>query len=260
MDNKLIYSENLSDWPLRSGLGFEEDYLIRRFLKSRDKILEAGTAGGRILHALNEKGFNQLYGFDFVPEYIEIAKKRDNSNNINFIVADATDLKYENEFFDSVIYLQQLISNIPDQNSRCKAMKEAFRVLKPGGYAIFSFLSFEAREYSKIHKPFILWLKLIRFIKREHTSIHDQPWIKLPGGKFNFRLFLDQKPYNHWFDRYEAKKILSDSGFKPLFCGMGSDLMEMNIMSCEDFFNFPRAKPGTGMIYFVCQKPIYNDY
>jgi ubiquinone/menaquinone biosynthesis C-methylase UbiE len=260
MDSKSIYSENLSDWPLRSGLRFEEDYLIRRFLRSGDKILEAGTAGGRLLHALNEKGFDQLYGFDFIPEYIEIARQRDNLNTINFIVADATDLKYQNDYFDSVIYLQQIISNIPNRSSRSKAVKEAFRVLKPGGYAIFSFLSFEAREFSKIHKPLILWLKLIRFIKREYRSIHDQPWIKLPGGKFNFRFLLDQKPYNHWFDKYEAIKILSDSGFKPLFCGMGSDLMEMNIMSCEDFFNSPRSKPGTGMIYFVCKKPTNNDY
>jgi ubiquinone/menaquinone biosynthesis C-methylase UbiE len=63
------------------------------------KTVEAGTAGGRILREMKDLGFQELYGYDYVPEFIEQAKQRDASQSISFEVQDATDLTYENSRF-----------------------------------------------------------------------------------------------------------------------------------------------------------------
>jgi len=65
-------------------------------LNKNGKTVEAGTAGGRILREMKDLGFQELYGYDYVSEFIEQAKQREASQSISFEVQDATDLTYEN--------------------------------------------------------------------------------------------------------------------------------------------------------------------
>ena len=96
-DNKTVYSTvEFDSWAKREGLIRSESFLIENYFDSNpiQDTVEAGTAGGRILFDLKRRGFSNLSGFDFVPEFIEQAKKSDSNGKIHFQVMDATRLIY----------------------------------------------------------------------------------------------------------------------------------------------------------------------
>lgn len=77
MNNKNIFStKEYDNWIDRDGLLREEKELIINYLDKSKSTLEAGTASGRILFEMNKLGFTNLTGFDYIPEYIETAKKK----------------------------------------------------------------------------------------------------------------------------------------------------------------------------------------
>lgn len=98
MENKGIYKTfEFKSWADRKGLAIEEEYLITRYLDVSGRTLEAGT--GRILLALKERGFSSLYGFDYISEFIEHARGRDQLKSIRFDIQDASSLEYQDAFF-----------------------------------------------------------------------------------------------------------------------------------------------------------------
>jgi len=138
-DSQRVFAdEEFDHWAHKEELSPSEKVLVPRFLNPALSTLRAGTAGGRIPLALQELGFNNLCGYDIVPGRMAEAKRRDKSGQIRFEVGDATELHYQSESFEQIIYLQQILSMIGDEGSK-KAAAEAFRILKPGGVALFSF-------------------------------------------------------------------------------------------------------------------------
>lgn len=194
VSNKEVYNTVEFDaWADKKGLNEDEKYLIVKYLHKNGKTVEAGTATGRILWEMKDLGFQELYGYDYVPEFIEQAKQREQSQSISFEVQDATALSYQNSDFEQIIYLQQILCFIEEDDKRLKAFREAYRILKNGGTALFSFLSFESR----IKSPFVLYLAYLSMLRRlsgANRSIQYIPWLKL-GGKFNFLALLDRSPY-----------------------------------------------------------------
>lgn len=97
ISNKEVYrTVEFETWADKKGLNEDEKYLIVKYLNKNGKKVEAGTAGGRILREMKDLGFQELYGYDYVPEFIEQAKQREASQSISFEVQDATDLNCEN--------------------------------------------------------------------------------------------------------------------------------------------------------------------
>jgi len=163
INNKEVYrTVEFETWADKKGLNQDEKYLIVKYLNKNGKTVEAGTAGGRILREMKDLGFQYLYGYDYVPEFIEQAKQRDASQSISFEVQDATDLTYENSGFEQIIYLQQIVSFIEEEEKRLKAFREASRILKNGGTVLFSFLSFESR----IKSLFVVYLAYLSMLRR----------------------------------------------------------------------------------------------
>ena len=195
-------------------------------------------------------GFNSLYGFDFVKGFIEEAENRNLDKSISFSIQDATDLVYQNEFFDQAIYLQQIISNIEAPEKRIKALKEAYRVLKKNGTLLISFCSFESKQKDLISKTFMSYLKVLRKINRNNFSIQSLPWFK-HAGKPNWNAFLDKEPYNYWYKTSEAQKILEEVGFTIIAFGYPRNILD-NMMK----FSYKELTHSdyNGHIYFVCKK------
>ncbi len=81
----------------------------------------------------------ELYGVDYSPEMLKLAQKY--AEKCKFKVeleeADARHLPYTNDFFDFVISIA-VIHHIEDSEGRIKALKELYRVLKPGGEAFIT--------------------------------------------------------------------------------------------------------------------------
>ena len=236
-------------WADGKGLNEDEKYLIVKYLNKKGNTVEAGTAAGRILREMKDLGFQELYGYDYVPEFIEQAKQRDASQSISFEVQDATDLTYENSSFEQIIYLQQIVCVIEEEDKRLKALTEAYRILKNGGTALFSFLNFESRIKSPL-VVYLAYLGMLRRLSGSNRSIQYIPWLNL-GGKFNFLALLDRGPYPYWYKIQEAQQMLTKAGFK--IVGVGSSYQISQGKMCDDIESL-KHELTAGMLYFVCKK------
>lgn len=250
-NNKEIYSTVYFDhWAYKVNLLPQEKFLIETYLDKERKTVEAGTAGGRIVLEMQKLGFKYLYGFDFVPELIDKAKQRDTTGSISFDVEDATALNYNDCSFDQLVYLQQIMCLIEDKSLRLTAFKEAYRILRKGGTAIFSFLNFESRAKNTAYLAYLVYLGTLRQLRRSKYPIQYIPWLNL-DGKFNFDALLDRQPYTYWYKLEEAYEFLKKMDFEII--ALGSDFQvsqgKMHV-SLETL----KKEPRKGMLYFVCKK------
>jgi SAM-dependent methyltransferase len=250
-DNKEVYrTVEFDSWAHRGGLIPSERILFEKYLALDADTVEAGTSGGRILLELQKRGGLRLWGFDYVPEFIAQAKKRDLSGKISFAVMDATQVDYPDAKFQQIIYLQQIVSLIESAEGRGRAVREAFRILRPGGTAFFSFLCVESRELSWAYRGFMGWIRILRMLRFSRTGIQYQPWLKL-GGRTNWAALLDRKPHVYWFKTAEAAAMLTAAGFKIVAAGTDEQVTTGTMPASA------RQLQGMAMrghLYFVCTK------
>jgi len=103
---------------------------------SDKKILDVGCGAGGVLRNFIKYGAipENLYGIDLLPDRIETAKKL--SPHINFYLGSATELPFENEFFDIVMQFT-VFTSILDYSMKQKIAQEMLRVLKPDGIILW---------------------------------------------------------------------------------------------------------------------------
>lgn len=250
-DNQKIYdSVEFSNFANRADLLQEEELLLEKYFIKEKKTVEAGTAGGRILFELKKKGYNSLFGYDFVKGFIDEAEKRNIDKSISFSVQDASDLNYDDNMFDQAIYLQQIICNIEDPDKRLKGIKEAYRILNKNGVLLISFCNFDSKKNEFVSRMFITYLKILRTITRKKINIQSLPWLK-HAGKPNWNAFFDREPYNYWFKAEEVQKILISVGFSIVAIGFPRNILEGTMKSDYNDLN---DSDFDGHIYFVCKK------
>jgi len=129
-----------SDATRAVSLWKSEEIVFERYLKTADKILDLGCGTGRVAFGLVEKGYNNISGVDLSEDMIAEAKKicRQKQIDIPFYTGDATDLAFEEESFDAVIFAFNGIMQIPGETNRLKSMAEIARILKKDGVFIFT--------------------------------------------------------------------------------------------------------------------------
>ena len=200
-------------WATAEGLKDEERALIEGRLDPAVSTLDAGTGGGRIARALHAMGFAEVTGFDFAPELVQAARASVPSGEVRFDVADATDLPYDDGSFGQALYLQQVISTIDDPAGREAALREARRILRPGGIALFSFVCFEARERSVAGRAYLAYLRAHRAIRRDRRPLQSLPRIRTQG-RVGTGALRDRGPYNWWYRAGEVEQALRAAGFQ----------------------------------------------
>jgi SAM-dependent methyltransferase len=251
-ETKEFYSTvEFVSWADRQGLTHDEKYLIEKYLNKKGKTLEAGTGGGRILFEMKNLGFTSLHGYDFVPAFIERARQRDTHHRICFEVHDGTRLGYKDASFDQIVYLQQFICVLDDEVARAKALKEAYRVLRVGGTALFSFLSFKTKSGGPSYPAYLAYLYLIRKLRRSDRSIRYFPY-NYRGGRLNLpSLLLGTGPYLYRYTLREAYHALREVRFKVTAVGSREQITRgLMYTSIEEMEGQPIRKA----IYFVCSK------
>ena len=99
---------------------------------SDKKILDVGCGSGGFLREFVKYGAKpkNLYGIDLLEERIE--KARELNPNIDFRCGDASNLPYEDHFFDMVMQFT-VFTSILDCRMKEKIAFEMLRVLKAGG-------------------------------------------------------------------------------------------------------------------------------
>jgi SAM-dependent methyltransferase len=251
-ETKEFYSTvEFGSWADRRGLTHDEKYLIERYLDKNGKTLEAGTGGGRILFEMKNLGFTSLHGYDFVPAFIERARQSDPGRSIYFEVQDGTRLGYEDASFDQIVYLQQFICVLDDEAARTKALAEAFRILRVGGTALFSFLGFKTKSGGPSYTAYLAYLYLVRKLRRSDRSIRYFPY-NYRGGKLNLAsLLLGGGPYLYRYTLSEAHHALRGAGFTIRAVGSREQITQgMMYESIETM----KGQPIRKAIYFVCTK------
>lgn len=98
------------------------------------RMLDIGIGGGRTTGLMKDKG--RYVGIDYTPEMVEAARGNHPGTDIRHM--DARDLSaFETGSFDIVSFSYNGIDSV-DQPGRAAIMREAARVLAPGGLFVFS--------------------------------------------------------------------------------------------------------------------------
>lgn len=153
------------------------DYIYKEIsaAASGKDVLELATGPGMIAKHIAPSA-KSVTATDFAPKMIEAAKKGSVPDNVSFEVADATNLRYQNDSFDLVV-IANALHIIPEPE---KALAEIDRVLKANGTLIAP--NFIEREKGKKN----LWQKILSLVgikfahewtKEEYkTFLSDHGW------------------------------------------------------------------------------------
>ena len=182
-------------WP-------EMKFLFDDYLVPGEKVLDLGCGNGRFYEVMKEKKIDYI-GVDISEKLIKIAKEK--YPKVKFLVADALNLPFPNNFFDKV-YTIALFHHIPSKEYRLKVLEEIRRVLKKNCLLVLTVwnLSKNKKARKLLFKYF--FLKLVGFSKLDFKDIF-YPW-KNQTGKV-----LVQR-YIHIFSKKELKKAVEKVGFK----------------------------------------------
>lgn len=122
------------------GLWISEEKVFQQLFKREESLLDLGCGAGRIAIGLWELGYKRLLGVDFSREMVEKARHlaRLLEYGIPFRVGDATALDFDNDSFDGAIFGFNGFMQIPGRGRRQKALAEVLRVVRTGGYFVFT--------------------------------------------------------------------------------------------------------------------------
>jgi SAM-dependent methyltransferase len=238
-------------WAEAAGLKPDEKALIDRYLDRDATTLEAGTGGGRILSEMSRLGFTSLAGFDFVPELVSKARTADPTGEIRFEVGDARRLEYPDAGFEQVLYLQQLLSAIEDDGDRSRVIREAHRILAPGGVALFSVLPYEVRTRSARHRPYLLYLGAVRRVRRSDRPAQLLPRLRM-RGRPNPAALRDGGPHVYWYRAGEIESELTGAGFEVVAIGSTPQVLAGRMPATAAALRDERLE---GTLYVVCRRP-----
>ena len=140
--------------------GFETQLRIvdRMLTGCSGRLLDIGCGSGAAVPLLRQRDFS-VVGMDFSPEMLAHARRRfGGDGRVTFCRGDAESLPFVSESVDHLVCLGLL----EYLDSHQRALREAARVLRPGGTAVFSIPSAISPYHLTRRAAFRLW----RFGKR----------------------------------------------------------------------------------------------
>ncbi len=181
---------------------------ILKFVPRFGRILEAGCGLGRYVFYLHRMGLD-IEGIDFSKNSVDFLNewKKKYNFSANIIHGDVTKLPYKNNFLSGYLSLGVIEHFIEGPQ---ETLKEAYRILRPGGIAIISTPS----------------ISLNIFIRKTKRNIK----------KLIKRLILykqeEEKFFQYWYRPKKLKKFVEAEGLKVtkysgadllyMFCEMGN--------------------------------------
>lgn len=170
-------------------------------IESSDTVIDIAGGTGEITFAVAKKHApTHIVCTDLVPEMLDVArmhhkKGKGSESRISFQVADGQQLPFDNASFDAATMAYGL-RNMPQRE---KALREVFRILKPGG-------SFTCLDFSTPVSP------LLRVGYNVYLSYMIPFWGKLITGDANGFKYL-AKSIKAYPDQVGIAKLFSEAGF-----------------------------------------------
>jgi len=154
------------------------------------RVLDVATGTGLMAAAAAERGATEVVGVDTSQAMLDLCQPIADAHPgvVSFVLGDAEKLPAADASFDSVI-LGFVLLHLPDPS---KALKEVFRVLKPGGKVSYSVW----QSPDQGNKAFALILDAI--------ASHGDANKELPGAPL---------PFFHFADPRNAESALAAAGF-----------------------------------------------
>ena len=176
------------------------DPIIHQYITSGCNILDIGCGIGKVSIPLASQAF-LVTGIDINAEALQMAKSISETENCPqkplFARSDATHLPFQNETFDIAI-MQAFLTTIVSKEDRGRIIREACRVLKPGGYIYLG--DFGQTWHSKIYRE---------------RYINDLPLTREEGSIVAYDEETGEIAYiAHHFTEKELVLLLVENGFE----------------------------------------------
>ncbi len=126
--------DRLAAGPSQLEFARTKELVLRYLLPPPATILDVGGAAGAYALWLTEKGY-QVHLIDPVPRLVEEARRRSEASPNRICtcqLGDARHLTFNDGIADGVLLLGPLY-HLTDREERLRALREAYRVLRPGG-------------------------------------------------------------------------------------------------------------------------------
>ncbi|NLI40842.1 MAG: class I SAM-dependent methyltransferase [Caldisericales bacterium] len=212
--NKGSYATWEYDLAKRTIEYFPTSLSIKKLIKGKDILDDCCGAGGKAVY-LRDLGAKSVTGVDIGPEFIAMANDfaaARGATNCNFVPGDAMSLPFPDKSFD-LVFAFDAFEHVKDP---ALMLKEARRVLRPGGKAIMSFTTWGRpgghHLTDAIRFPFAhLFFSEKTLLGAYRTLVDDERYVFRAGS-------LDSKKieYVNHMSFKKGKRIVYDSGFKVL--------------------------------------------
>jgi SAM-dependent methyltransferase len=190
-------SEGLRPW---------EQVLADRYLLPAGRLLDVGCGGGREAFALEALG-HRVVAIDPCAGQLESARScaRERESAVEFHVCNGRSLEFPDGAFDYVVLWAQVLANVPGLANRERLLREARRVLRPGGRLSFSVHDRDATERLVRRTPRLRMVRLgdgDRIVDDTTSSARSCYW--------------------HYFTQPEILELCKAAGVSVLACARGS--------------------------------------
>lgn len=113
----------------------EREAVERYFTVDGASVLDVGCGSGRVSKLLDDRGF-EVVGIDVSESLVEQARSL--FPELDFRVEDVRDAPFDAESFDYVVFSHFGLDYVLPKAEREAALREIYRLLKPGGVLVFS--------------------------------------------------------------------------------------------------------------------------
>lgn len=167
---------------------------IHEFYSYRSKdirILDVGCGAGFLSNLLAKENFD-VTAVDLSESSLEVARARDSTNSVRYLLADAYELPFEDETFD-VITSTDFLEHVSDPR---RVIAEISRVMKPNGF--FFFHTFNKNWFAKL----MVIKGMEWFVKNTPPNLHV------------YELFIRPKEIREWLTE-ERFRVIELHGMRP---------------------------------------------
>jgi ubiquinone/menaquinone biosynthesis C-methylase UbiE len=226
------------------GLWPSEETLCRAHWSPGSRILDIGCGAGRTTLPLAQLGY-RVTGIDISSPMVRQARSLDYLRGLNATwgTGDATDLSFLDNSFDGLLFSYNGIELVPGIEGKTQVLREAWRVLKPGGHLIFTTHALEALNR---YAPFRL-RQLFRFCI---ARLLRQPIQEMEVGEVLYDPEQNLEVY--------YLQVISPRTFRKILSQIGFDLVYYNSRRLVGQHPPPRwfADFDPDFKFYVARKPL----